>query len=509
MTRTSNGRSATRLAQAQILRALETSWRNWRAFIAERREELAQRAADEAGVDDLTTPVGAGAAVRKARINAATRQELAMILEQRRQAAQRDAEAAARPAGAPLPDVEQVLERLIARIGDELEGRVLANGNALVWFEGQLVEFDYRAVSAGTTDDDYLAAGGFDALRERRRRILIGIVAIACLGGALLLLLNPFGGGQPTAAASGPTLGEVAQQDTALWDIQSLAVGPVGGRLSGAALGYPTLICLSEPQQQAAKPGETVVLSGTMSVRTYMLHGSPSAMPRDLIVADCTQSPPRLLASAELKSAQTARPLDARTIAAVATTGADNDPANIPSDRMRVDLTVSHADAAQGTLILADGSRWSPTSSKAAGDATVLSYLVPLQTSMQVAGWELGGAGGLPALLPVQIPAPHARAELLRQSLTVTATGAEVSTRNGSPLLTLTLKVTLAQTAAPLTLLPSDLVLRRSVGARPPEWDPPALEPGVPATVRIAIPLQEAAASLEAALGPWHARLRW
>src|SRR5262249_1614547 len=171
-----------------------------------------------------------------------------------------------------------------------------------------------------TTDDDYLAAGGFDALRERRRRILIGIVAVACLGGALLLLLNPFGGGQPTAAASGPTLGEVAQQDTALWGIQSLAVGPVGGRLSGAALGYPTLICLSEPQQQAAKPGETVVLSGTMSVRTYMLHGSSSAMPRDLIVADCTQSPPRLLASAELKSAQTARPLDARTIAAVATT---------------------------------------------------------------------------------------------------------------------------------------------------------------------------------------------
>ena len=32
-----------KLAQAQILRALETTWRNWRAFIAEKKDELTQR----------------------------------------------------------------------------------------------------------------------------------------------------------------------------------------------------------------------------------------------------------------------------------------------------------------------------------------------------------------------------------------------------------------------------------------------------------------------------------
>ena len=59
MTRAAGSRSATKLAQAQILRALETSWRNWRAFIAEKKDELAQRQADEAGIDDLTTPLNA------------------------------------------------------------------------------------------------------------------------------------------------------------------------------------------------------------------------------------------------------------------------------------------------------------------------------------------------------------------------------------------------------------------------------------------------------------------
>ena len=50
MTRAAGTRSATKLAQAQILRALETTWRNWRAFIAEKKDELAQRQADEAGI---------------------------------------------------------------------------------------------------------------------------------------------------------------------------------------------------------------------------------------------------------------------------------------------------------------------------------------------------------------------------------------------------------------------------------------------------------------------------
>ena len=509
MTRAAGTRSATKLAQAQILRALETTWRNWRAFIAEKKDELAQRQADEAGIDDLTTPLNATPAIRKAKLNAATRQELAMILEQRRQAAQRDAEAAARTAGATPPDVEQVMERLVQRIDDELNGRILANGNALVWFEGQLVEFDYRTVSSGTTDDDYLAASGVDPAAERKRRMIIIGIAAAFFLGAALLALNFFGGGGEAATTSGPTLGSVAAQSAPLWDIQSLAVGGVGGRVSGAALGYPTLVCLTDKQIDALKPGETVVLTGTTSVRSYILHDSATATPRDLIVGDCGQKPPKLLASAALLSAETAKPLRDGLITQVTTTGSDTDPANIPADRMRVDLTVVQPDAPQGTLVLADGTRWSPASSTPGEKSTLLTYLVPAATTSQVAGWELSGGSGLPGRLTLTIPAPAARAALLRQNLTVRASGADVSTRNGSPILTLSLNVTLASGAAPITLLPSDLVLKRAGNGRAPEWQPPTLEPGKAVTVRIVIPLQDAGSSMEAALGAWHARLRW
>ena len=508
MTRTAGQRSATKLAQAQILRALETTWRNWRAFIAEKKDELTQRQADEAGIDDLTTPINATPAIRKAKLNAATRQELAMILEQRRQAAQRDAEAAARTAGATPPDVEQVMERLVGRIDDELNGRVLANGNALVWFEGQLVEFDYRTVSSGTTDDDYLAASGVDPAAERKRRmIIVGIAAVFLLGAALLAL-NAFGGGE-TPTASGPTLGSVAAQSAPLWDIQSVAVGGVSDHVSGAALGYPTLICLTDKQQQALEPGETVVVTGTTSVRSYTLHDSATATPRDLIVANCGQKPPKLLVSAALQSADMARPLSEGLISQITTTGSDTDPANIPADRMRVDVTVAQANASQGTLILPDGTRWSPASSTAGEKSTVLTYLVPAATSSQIAGWELTEGGTLPGRLTLTIPAPEARAALLRQNLTVSASGADVSTRNGSPILTLSLNVKLAPEAAPITLLPTDLVLKRAGNSRAPEWQPPTLTPGKAVTVRIVIPLQGAGSSMEAALGAWHARVRW
>jgi hypothetical protein len=509
MTRTSGSRSATKQAQAQILRALETTWRNWRAFIAEKKDELTQRLADESGLDDLTTPLNSTPALRKAKFNATTRQELAMILEQRRQAAQRDGEAAARTAGATPPDVEQVVERLIVRIDDELNGRILTNGNALVWFEGQLIEFDYRTVSSGTTDDDYLAMGGGDPVAERKRRTIILLIASAFFIGAALLAFNVFGGKSETATVGGPTLGSVAAQSAPLWDIQSLAVGGASDRVIGAALGYPMLICLTEQQQQALKPGETVVVTGTTSVRSYMLHDSTTAAPRDLIVADCSQKPPKLLASAALRSAVTTRSRAEGLISLVTTTGSDTDPATIPADRMRVDLTVAQLDAPQGTLILADGTRWSPAASAAAGKSTVLTYLVPVAPSTQTAGWEVSGANDLPTRLTLAIPAPQARAALLREKVTVSATGADVSMRNGSPILTLSLTIRLAQTAAPITLLATDLMLKRSGSDRAAEWQPPTLLSGKTVTIRVVIPLQDAESSMEAAFGAWHARLRW
>jgi len=42
--------------------------------------------------------------------------------------------------------------------------------------------------------------------------------------------------------------------------------------------------------------GLVLVLTGTTSVRTYMLHDSTTATPRDLMVADCSQKPPKLQA---------------------------------------------------------------------------------------------------------------------------------------------------------------------------------------------------------------------
>jgi hypothetical protein len=193
----------------------------------------------------------------------------------------------------------------------------------------------------------------------------------------------------------------------------------------------------------------------------------------------------------------------------VITTGSDTDPATIPAGQMRVDLTIGQPDAPKGTLILPDGTRWSPASSMAAEQSTVLTYLVPSSSSSQIAGWEVDNASGPPDRLTLTIPAPEARAALLRENLTVTAAGADVSTRNNSPILTLSLTIKLASTASPVTLLPTDLVLKRTGSGRAAEWLPPTLEPGKAVTVRIIIPLQDAGTSMEAALGPWHARLRW
>ncbi|HEX9372046.1 MAG TPA: hypothetical protein VF897_13615 [Roseiflexaceae bacterium] len=510
MTRANSGRSQAKLAQAQLLRELESTWRAWRAYIAEKKDEIAQRQADESGLDDLTVPLGGAANVRRARLSTAQRQELGAVLEQRRQAAQRDAEAAARQAGAPMPDVEQVMERLIQRISDELEGRVLASGYALIWFEGQLIEFDYRSIAAGTTDDDYLVVGALSPAQERRRKLIVGGVAGVVILAAAIVLITSLGGSSGAAAAA-PATGFVAQNSTQLWDVQESQVGPVAAKIPGASLGYPILACLTEQQQQAARPNATVILTGTASVRSYTLHDTPGAEPRDLVVADCTKSPPKLLLSAALSRAETARTLTPSPIKDIAVIGPENDPANIPPDRMRVELLSSAGEAAQGTLVLPDGTRWSPSATEPISNGVRLSYLIPLRSDTQVAGWEIGGQSGLPELFSVTIPAPVGRAQLLRNSLAVSAAGADLSTRNGSQLLTLTLNVTLGEGNAPLALLPTDLVVKTTNGAavQQVEWTPPALQPGKAATIKAVITLNNTSAPIEAALGNWRARLRW
>ncbi len=503
-------RKAANLAKAQLITAVETTWRTWRAFIREKQDDIQRRQNDATVLDDLTLKPGQSAGPVRAKLSAAIRQELSAVLEARRQEAQRVAEVDARKIGSAPLDPEQVLARVVQRVSDELEGKIHKQGLALVWYDNQLVEFDHRTVARTTRDDDYLLAGGDASRQQRQRRVIVGGVAVMAVVLVLVLVLRPFAASGSTAPAVVPAA-TIGKQRVPLWDAPVVVVGDQRSPVSGAALGYPLLLCITPEQQKAATPWTTLTIEGTESVRTYRLNADAQALPRDLVVANCAQSPPQLLRSAGLVDAVTSRPLDAGLIRSVAVWGADTDPSAIPADRMHVELVITDPEVGPNTLILADGSRWSPTSSTPDGDTLRLSYLVPAAQGPQEAGWEVSAAGQLPGLLPVQVPAPMGRAALLRDRLQVRDGNATVTTREGQPVVSLRVTVAVTDGASALTLLPGDLVVKRSDGGPVADvvWSPPTMEPGVAETVEIVIPVNGRRPPLDVALAAYRARVGW
>ncbi|HEX6288245.1 MAG TPA: hypothetical protein VFZ66_03600 [Herpetosiphonaceae bacterium] len=503
----------TQLSKQQLLAESEATWRKWRAFLREKQAEHQHRQAERAGLDDLTQAAGTSMEVVRARLTAAERQELSAILEYRRRVAQGRAEAQARQQGQPIPDSEEVLGQLLQQIAAELDGNVAKSGMALLPESAQhpdrMNEFNHRAVASRTSDDDYLLLGSDSSRHQRYRLFTIGgvLLVIVSIG---LLILRPFAVDGAAAPAAAP-VAQVGRQSAPLWQVRTVTVGDVERPISGAALGYPLLICLSEQQQAVATAGTEIQVAGPESRRAYRLHADLTATPRDLVVANCAVSPPKLLRAAALVATETSQPLDPALISKVAVWGPDTDPATIPAERMRVDLRVRDAEIGRTTLILADGTTWSPTATTPISDGVELRYLVPLASGTQEAGWDVALDDGLSGRLALNLPAPVRRAELLRERVTVQPGAARVVSREGRQRLEVALTLTLADGASDLTLLPGDLAVSREGGAviATIEWSPPTLSAGQPATVTIGISLDRARGPLELALAGYRARIGW
>ena len=71
---------------------------------------------------------------------------------------------------------------------------------------------------------------------------------------------------------------------------------------------------------------------------------------------------------------------------------------------------------------------------------------------------------------------------------------------------TITLTVTLDSQAAPLALLPTDLLVERSGSPLEARWDAPTLAPGKPAAILVRVPLRSGS-PVEIALAAWRVRV--
>ncbi len=503
------GAKETKLAKQSLISATETTWRKWRAFIREKQDELRRRKADAAGLDDLTIGVGATTEVFRAKLTAAERQEMSAILETRRQNAQRQAEAEARQTGQPAPDVEQILAEVVQRISDELDGKTTRSGMALMYFEGELMEFNHQAIANSTSNDDYLLVAS-DASRRKQMRVasITGVVVMALVL-MVLLVFRPFAS-RETAQVTAP-VAYVGQHTTEFWNVETVTIGDVRSSIQGASIGYPLLICLSADQQRLATIGTELRVEGKESIRTYRLNADAQSTPRDLVVANCAVSPPKLLRSAGLIGTETSRALEPTLVQQINVWGADTDPTVIPVDRMQVDLLVTDVQIGTNMLILADGTRWSATTSTPVADGLRLSFLVPVATGSQQAGWEVTQPQGLAAVLPLILPAPSSRAQVVRDRVEVQVGTATVVSRDGQLSVSISLTLTLTNGAEELTLVPADLVVSRDNGAplTTAQWTPPTLAPGVPATVQVDIPVDSRWSTVEVALGKYRARVHW
>lgn len=498
------------VAQSLLIAAREDAWRQWRSFIREEQDKLQRRmhALTGSGDDALTLPLNGTRQAPVSRLKPEDRQRMQTILDQRLQEAKRQAEAAARQQGQREPDGDEVLGQLLQRISDELEGTVHPQQYALVWVDTGLVTLDVRRLLSGTVDSDYYALPGRGPQIPRAYvGAVVGLLALLVLGYLVWSRSRP----ETTNAAGDAPTAQIGQATAPFWTVQTLIIGDQTARIEGAAVGYPLLICVPPTLAAQATPGTTITLVGAESRRQYRLHADAQALPRDLLLADCTTKPVTMHVSAELVETATRRALDPALIGQVATWGPDTDPATIPPERMLVELVIREANVGTNTLILADGSRWQPTTTEAITDGVQVSFLVPLAQAEQEAGWERASSDGLPSVLALTVPAPRQRQHILGERLVVESLAANVDGTTAQRTVGMTLTLRLADGTAPLSLLPGDLQVTRPDGAvvSAARWNPPRLESASAVTVPITIPISGGTGALDLQIGSYRARVRW
>jgi hypothetical protein len=396
-------------AQATLRKALERQWRAWSALTAEMEadRQAAERAKDhEAALFEAPPTV-------KANLPLATRKQLLAVFDARLQTAQAEAEAEARQQSAPPPDAEEVRHRLIAHIGRELRGEINEKGLALIYWSGKLVPFDHRALQRATSATDYLAAGfGRRGGSPMQTALIIG-------GGVTAILVLLFFVITVVLAPSGPRRAEsvtearVGDQTVTRWDVQ--AAGGIEGvslRVDSKLVSYPLVICAPERQAEALT-GATITISGTNNLRRYTL----AAGGMDLRVVSC-ENPQRELARGNITEAFTALPAAESRIRDAWVRGPAYDPQRIPADRMEVTLLVDPT-IGEASLVLADGTRLSPSERRPVESGLELVYLAPLSQVTQSAGLHEQVPGSLPQISTVMLPAPEDRLSYLARVLTI------------------------------------------------------------------------------------------
>jgi hypothetical protein len=485
-----------REAQAKLAADIARTWRSWRELITELEDALPRTDSDDDGLfGEDSRPI------RRAKLQAAARRQMEAVIERRRQQAQADAEAEARRSAQAMPDPDTVRAALIQQIRRELLGEVHRQGLALVWWENRLIEFDHRRLLTETSDDAYLAAGLTGKGPSRP-------VAIAAAVGMLLLfvtVLRVLWGvffASPVATTGTERVAQVGDQTVAMWDVAQIQIGGQQLEATVRTRLYPLDVCVRPGREAiAASPGATLVLTGTTSVRRYTV--ATGGGDYDLVVTSCDGA--ALQIKATLADARTSDALPTGVIQAVRVEGADVDPQNIPPDRMRVIIDVATTDS--GTLILADGSRWSPSEQQPSQGGMRLIYLVPARDSGQDAGWEVVRAvAGVPQIAALSIPAPTSRLAMLRDRLLVREPQIGRVLRDGAPTAALTVTLSLTE-GEPITLLRGDVLFHIDGASNPvpAQVDLPILEAGKPQTVTI--PLPESRSALEVVIGIWRARI--
>jgi len=507
-------RKQARAAQATLVAAVERAWRDWRAFVNEKLAILQQKKQDVTVVDDLMTPEsGAGSEVVKADIAQHTRRTMEQVLESRRRAYQRDAEEEARLNGYEPPDSDEVMERLLHHIKDELNGKVHERGFALVWYEGQLVEFNHSAVTHGTSEDDYVVAKGGIASPKTK-----GI--IAAVGGGVVFLIIVFFGlnalfSGPAPTAQGTPVASIQGTTHEFWGVQRTMLNEIVADEPPHRQGYPLYLCLSAAQQEAMQPNDTLIVTGTTSVRTYRVNASLDDRPQDVILADCRAQPASRLTGAQVEETHTSDPLDTTMVRSLITWDAAVAPDRIPQNQMRVVLTIEDPQA-DGVLVMVDGTRYSPSSQTPTddGSGTTISYQVPSISAAQPAGWEQRNEGVLPHVLNLTLPPPLSRQTYLAQHTRVVVTEADIVEQDQRPYLQVALTIQNESEEA-IDLMRTDIQIAEwddglSTRGLDLSWEPPALLPGEETIVNIVTPIDEQTTSpVQVVYGTWQARITW
>ena len=510
---------ATASAEAQLFETYAREWKAWNRIISVMVARL-DAMEDKTSFDDVLDGGTARSTRRQAedRLNREVEKKLRTALEQiytdRRSAwlTQEQTDAAAT---ATVPASREVVERrLIDRFQAELngtatdaQGRALTEGQSLYYRPtakdlGDFWKFDHRKLTV-VSPQDFLQAG--ESLFRHHRVVIIVSFCLFMMGvGAFLAL----GSDEPPAAATSAPIVMVGNESVALWDITAMQVGAERWPVAFSLPGLPTAVCV--PPEHVAKLiiGQTLTLSGTTSVRLFRLEATDAP---DLVLKDCTLSPPTTVASARVEQAVQFVPLDPAALVRVESWAADSAPDVIPPDQMRVVVVWKDERSTTGRLILPHGATVAATGAVAAlADGYGVTYLIPSLSYPQTVGFVLNQPGQLAGRMTLDVPAPIQRAAWLRSLLTCTYDNPRWEERHGQIFLVVDATITTGATAASAPqLLVEDVTARDGTALLAVDWTPPLLSGGETVETSFAIPVDPAAKTLTLTLAGSTATFSW